>query len=229
MSKRGKKYLESASMIIRGNQYPLEEAVDLVKKTSNVKFDATVELAVKTNANPKFNDQMFRGTAILPHGTWKTKKIAVFVLDEKLEEAKKSWADVYGSTDLLNNIKNGKIDFDILITTVDYIRELAPVAKQLWPKWLMPSPKAGTVTNDLAKTVEEFKKWKIEFKLDKTGNVHVPVGKVSFTNDKLVENIQSILNTMEENKPTWVKWKLIKKVVISSSMWPGVVVEYVGK
>lgn len=229
MSKRGKKYLESVSMIIKGNQYPLEEAVDLVKKTSNVKFDATVELAVKTNANPKFNDQMFRGTAILPHGTWKTKKIAVFVLDEKLEEAKKSWADVYGSTDLLNNIKNGKIDFDILITTVDYIRELAPVAKQLWPKWLMPSPKAGTVTNDLAKTVEEFKKWKIEFKLDKTGNVHVPVGKVSFTNDKLVENIQSILDTMEENKPTWVKWKLIKKVVISSSMWPGVVVEYVGK
>lgn len=229
MSKRGKKYLESVSMIIKGNQYPLEEAVDLVKKTSNVKFDATVELAVKTNANPRFNDQMFRWTAILPHGTWKTKKIAVFVLDEKLEEAKKSWADVYGSTDLLNNIKNGKIDFDILITTVDYIRELAPVAKQLWPKWLMPSPKAGTVTNDLAKTVEEFKKWKIEFKLDKTGNVHVPVGKVSFTNDKLVENIQSILNTMEENKPTWVKWKLIKKVVISSSMWPGVVVEYVGK
>lgn len=229
MSKRGKKYLESVSMIIKGNQYPLEEAVDLVKKTSNVKFDATVELAVKTNANPKFNDQMFRWTAILPHGTWKTKKIAVFVLDEKLEEAKKSWADIYGSTDLLNNIKNGKIDFDILITTVDYIRELAPVAKQLWPKWLMPSPKAWTVTNDLAKTVEEFKKWKIEFKLDKTGNVHVPVGKVSFTNDKLVENIQSILNTMEENKPTWVKWKLIKKVVISSSMWPGVVVEYVGK
>lgn len=229
MSKRGKKYLESVSMIIKGNQYPLEEAVDLVKKTSNVKFDATVELAVKTNANPKFNDQMFWGTAILPHGTWKTKKIAVFVLDEKLEEAKKSWADIYGSTDLLNNIKNGKIDFDILITTVDYIRELAPVAKQLWPKWLMPSPKAWTVTNDLAKTVEEFKKWKIEFKLDKTGNVHVPVGKVSFTNDKLVENIQSILDTMEENKPTWVKWKLIKKVVISSSMWPGVVVEYVGK
>lgn len=229
MSKRGKKYLESVSMIIKGNQYPLEEAVDLVKKTSNVKFDATVELAVKTNANPRFNDQMFRWTAILPHGTWKTKKIAVFVLDEKLEEAKKSWADIYGSTDLLNNIKNGKIDFDILITTVDYIRELAPVAKQLWPKWLMPSPKAWTVTNDLAKTVEEFKKWKIEFKLDKTGNVHVPVGKVSFTNDKLVENIQSILNTMEENKPTWVKWKLIKKVVISSSMWPGVVVEYVGK
>ncbi|HRU50036.1 MAG TPA: 50S ribosomal protein L1 [Candidatus Absconditabacterales bacterium] len=229
MSKRGKKYLESVSMIIKGNQYPLEEAVDLVKKTSNVKFDATVELAVKTNANPKFNDQMFRGTAILPHGTGKTKKIAVFVLDEKLEEAKKSGADVYGSTDLLNNIKNGKIDFDILITTVDYIRELAPVAKQLGPKGLMPSPKAGTVTNDLAKTVEEFKKGKIEFKLDKTGNVHVPVGKVSFTNDKLVENIQSILDTMEENKPTGVKGKLIKKVVISSSMGPGVVVEYVGK
>ncbi|MCK9466963.1 MAG: 50S ribosomal protein L1 [Candidatus Absconditabacterales bacterium] len=229
MSKKGKKYLASTAMIIKGKAYPLNEAVELVKKTSSVKFDATVELAVKTNANPKFNDQMLRGTAILPHGTGKTKKIAVFVLDEKLDEAKKSGADVYGSTDLLNNIKNGKMDFDILITTADSIRELAPVAKQLGPKGLMPSPKAGTVTNDLAKTVEEFKKGKIEFKLDKTGNVHVPVGKVSFTNDKLVENIQSILNTMEENKPTGVKGKLIKKVVISSSMGPGVVVEYVGK
>jgi large subunit ribosomal protein L1 len=229
MSKRGKKYLASTAMIIKGKAYPLNEAVELVKKTSNVKFDATVELSVKTNANPKFNDQILRGTAVLPHGTWKTKKIAVFVLDEKLDEAKKSGADIYGSTDLLNNIKNEKIDFDILITTTDSIRELAPVAKQLGPKGLMPSPKAGTVTNDLIKTVEEFKKWKIEFKLDKTGNVHVPVGKVSFTEDKLAENIQAILDTMEENKPAWVKGKLIKKVVISSSMWPGILLEYIGK
>ena len=229
MSKRGKKYLASTAMIIKGKAYPLNEAVELVKKTSNVKFDATVELSVKTNANPKFNDQILRGTAVLPHGTWKTKKIAVFVLDEKLDEAKKSGADIYGSTDLLNNIKNEKIDFDILITTTDSIRELAPVAKQLGPKGLMPSPKAGTVTNYLIKTVEEFKKWKIEFKLDKTGNVHVPVGKVSFTEDKLAENIQAILDTMEENKPAWVKGKLIKKVVISSSMWPGILLEYIGK
>ncbi|HOG15274.1 MAG TPA: 50S ribosomal protein L1 [Candidatus Absconditabacterales bacterium] len=229
MSKKGKKYLASTAMIIKGKAYPLNEAVELVKKTSNVRFDATVELSVKTNANPKFNDQILRGTAVLPHGTGKTKKIAVFVLDEKLDEAKKSGADIYGSTDLLNNIKNEKIDFDILITTTNSIRELAPVAKQLGPKGLMPSPKAGTVTNDLIKTVEEFKKGKIEFKLDKTGNVHVPVGKVSFTENKLAENIQAILDTMEENKPAGVKGKLIKKVVISSSMGPGILLEYIGK
>ncbi len=229
MSKKWKKYVASAAMIVKWKAYSVSEAVDLVKKTSNVKFDATVELAVKTNANPKYNDQMLRGTTLLPHGTWKTKKVAVFVSDERLDEAKKSWADVFGTSDLLNDIKNGKLDFDVLVTTPDSIRDLAPVAKQLWPKGLMPSPKAGTVTNDLAKTVEEFKKWKIEYKLDKTGNVHVPVGKISFDNEKLVDNIQSLLSVLDENKPAGVKGKLVKKVVISSSMWPGILVEYSGK
>ncbi len=229
MSKKWKKYVASVAMIVKWKSYPIDEAVDLVKKTSNVKFDATVEIAIKTNANPKYNDQMLRGTTLLPHGTWKTKKVAVFVLDEKLDEAKKSGADVFGASDLLNDIKNGKLDFDVLITTPDSIRDLAPVAKQLWPKGLMPSPKAWTVTNDLSKTVEEFKKWKIEYKLDKTGNVHVPVWKVSFDNEKLIQNIESLLSTLDENKPTWVKGKLVKKVVISSSMWPGVLIEYVGK
>jgi large subunit ribosomal protein L1 len=116
-----------------------------------------------------------------------------------------------------------------LITTVENIRDLAPVAKQLWPKGLMPSPKAGTVTNDLAKTVEEFKKWKIEYKLDKTGNVHVPVWKISFDSEKLVDNIESLLSVLDDNKPAGVKGKLVKKVVISSSMWPGILVEYSGK
>lgn len=229
MSKKWKKYVASMAMIVKWKIYTIVEAVDLVKKTSNVKFDATVELAIKTNANPKYNDQMLRGTALLPHGTWKTKKVAVFVSDEKLDEAKKSWADVFGTSDLLNDIKNGKLDFDVLLTTPDSIRDLAPVAKQLWPKGLMPSPKAGTVTNDLVKTVEEFKKWKIEFKLDKTGNIHVPVGKISFTEEKLLENITMILDVIEENKPAWIKWKLVKKIVISSSMWPGILTEYSGK
>jgi large subunit ribosomal protein L1 len=116
-----------------------------------------------------------------------------------------------------------------LLTTPDCIRELAPIAKVLWPKGLMPSPKAWTVTNDIIKTVEEFKKWKIEFKLDKTGNIHVPVGKVSFDDAKLSENISALLSALEENKPAWVKWKLVKKVVIASSMWPGVIVEYTWK
>lgn len=229
MVKKGKNYIASAMMIQKGKAYTVIEAVDLVKKTSNVKFDATVEIAIKTNANPKYNDQMLRGTTLLPHGTWKSKRVAVFVSDEKLDEAKKSGADVFGSSDLITDIKNGKLDFDVLITTVENIRDLAPVAKQLWPKGLMPSPKAGTVTNDLAKTVEEFKKWKIEYKLDKTGNVHVPVWKISFDNDKLVDNIESLLSVLDENKPAWVKGKLIKKVVISSSMWPGILIEYSGK
>ena len=227
--KHGKKYVEAASMVQKWKAYTLAEAVDLVKKTSNVKFDATVELAIKTNANPKYNDQMLRWTTILPFGTWKTTKVAVFVSDDKLDEAKKSWADVYGSADLLNKIKDWSLEFDVLLTTPECIRELAPAAKILWPKGLMPSPKAWTVTNDITKTVEEFKKWKIEYKLDKTGNVHVAVWKVSFPAENLVWNISAILAALDENKPAWVKWKLVKKVVISSSMWPGVLVEYVWK
>ncbi len=227
--KHGKKYVEAAGLIEKWKAYPLNEAVELVKKTSNVKFDATVELAIKTNANPKYNDQMLRWTTILPFGTWKTTKVAVFVSDDKLDEAKKSGADVYGSADLLTKIKDWNLDFDVLLTTPESIRELAPAAKILWPKWLMPSPKAGTVTNDITRTVEEFKKWKIEYKLDKTGNVHVAVWKVSFDADKLEWNISAILTALDENKPSGVKWKLVKKVVISSSMWPGVLVEYVGK
>jgi len=229
MSRKWKKYVASAIMIQKWKAYTIAEAVDLVKKTSSVKFDATIDLAIKTNANPKYNDQMLRGTTLLPHGTWKSKKVAVFVSDDKMDEAKKSGADVVGSSDLINDIKNWKLDFDVLITTVENIRDLAPVAKQLGPKGLMPSPKAGTVTNDLAKTVEEFKKWKIEYKLDKTGNVHVPVGKVSFDNDKLVNNIESLLSVLDENKPSGIKGKLVKKIVISSSMWPGILIEYSGK
>ena len=159
MPKHGKKYVESFNMIDKTKVYTVVDAVDLVKKTSTVKFDATVDLAIKTNANPKYNDQMLRGTTILPHGTGKSKKVAVFVTDDKLEEAKKSWADVFGSSDLLADIKNGKMEFDVLLTTPDSIRELAAIAKILWPKGLMPSPKAGTVTTDLAKSVEEVKKW----------------------------------------------------------------------
>lgn len=229
MAKKGKNYVNSNSMIIKWKPYPIDEAVELVKKTSTVKFDATIELAIKTNANPKFNDQMLRWTVLLPHGTGKTKKVAVFVSEDRLDEAKKSWADVFGSSDLLADIKAGKLDFDVLLTTPDSIRELAPVAKQLGPKGLMPSPKSGTVTNELAKTVEEFKKWKIEFKLDKTGNIHAPIGKASFDETKLIQNLEKLLELIEENKPSWIKGKLVRKVVLSSSMGPGIQIEYISK
>ncbi|HRX64222.1 MAG TPA: 50S ribosomal protein L1 [Candidatus Absconditabacterales bacterium] len=229
MPKHGKKYVNSINMIDKTKDYTVVEAVELVKKTSNVKFDASVDIAIKTNANPKFNDQMLRGTTILPHGTGKTKKVAVFVSEDKLDEAKKSGADVFGSADLIADVKAGKFNFDILLTTPDSIRDLAPIAKLLGPKGMMPSPKAGTVTTDLAKSVEEVKKGKIEYKLDKTGNIHLMVGKVSFDDDKLVDNIESVLNILEENKPAGVKGKLIRKVVLSSSMGPGVTLDYISK
>lgn len=223
--KQGKKHAESRKMIDTNKVYTTTEAIELLKKASYTKFDATVEIAVKTNANPRFNDQMIRSTTILPHGTGKTKRVAVYVTADKLEEAKKSGADVYGNEDLLNNLKAGKFDFDILVTTPDAIRELAPVAKTLGPKGLMPSPKAGTVTTNLAQTVEEIKKGKVEFRLDKTGNIHAAMGKLSFDNTKLIENIESFVKAILDNRPTGVKGKLIKKIVISSTMSPGIQLE----
>lgn len=226
LMKHGKKYNEVKKLVERTKAYPLAEAVELLKKVNYAKFDAGIELAVKTNANPKYNDQMLRATTILPHGTGKTKKVAVFTTDDKTEEAKKAGADIAGYESLLKDIKEGKTNFDVLITTPDLIRELAPVAKQLGPKGLMPSPKAGTVTVNVAQAVEETKKGKIEFRLDKTGNIHALVGKLSFDNSKLVENIDALMKAIEENKPIGVKGKLVKKVVIATTMSPGVQVEY---
>ena len=225
MADHGKKYNEAKKNLEALKLYPLAEAVALAKKTNYAKFDATVNIAIKTNANPKYNDQMLRATTILPHGTGKTKKVAVFVGDDKVAAAKSAGADIAGFETLLNHIKAGKMDFDVLITTPDHIRDLAPVAKQLGPKGLMPSPKAGTVAVDVTQAVEEVKKGKIEFRLDKTGNIHVGVGKVSFDDTKLVENIEALLKAIDENKPTGVKGKLIKKVVLSTTMSPGVNVE----
>jgi large subunit ribosomal protein L1 len=222
MAKHGKKYVESKKTIDSSKLYSVAEAVELVKKVIYTKFDPTVEVAINTFANPKYNDQMIRSTTILPNGTGKSKKIAVFISEDKAAEAKKAGADIAWSETLLNDIKAGKFNFDILITTPEHIRDLAGVAKQLWPKGLMPSPKAGTVVQNIEQAVEEIKKGKIEFKLDKTGNIHAPVGKASFEAKKLEENIQSFIKAVEESKPAGVKGKLIKKIVISSTMGPGI-------
>jgi len=226
MQKHGKKYNEAKKSLEALKLYSLPEAITLAKKTNYAKFDATVNIAIKTNANPKYNDQMLRATTILPHGTGKTKKVAVFIGEDKVAEAKKAGADIAGFEGLLNDIKAGKMDFDVLITTPDHIRDLAPVAKQLGPKGLMPSPKAGTVAVDVAQAVEEVKKGKIEFRLDKTGNIHAGVGKLSFDDQQLIENIEALMKAIEENKPTGVKGKLVKKVVVSTTMSPGITVEY---
>ena len=226
MAKHGKKYVEAKKHLDALKPYPLAEAVALLKKANYAKFDATVNIAIKTYADPKYNDQMLRATTLLPHGTGKTRKVAVFVSEDKVEEAKKAGADVAGFEGLLNDIKAGKMDFDVLITTPDHIRDLAPVAKQLGPKGLMPSPKAGTVAVNIVQAVEEVKKGKIEFRLDKTGNIHAGVGKVSFDDQKIVENIEALMKAIEENKPAGVKGKLVKKAVISTTMSPGIVLEY---
>ncbi|MDR2540256.1 MAG: 50S ribosomal protein L1 [Candidatus Peribacteria bacterium] len=226
MADHGKKYNEAKKSLDALKLYPLAEAVALLKKVNYAKFNATINVAIKTNANPKYNDQMLRATTILPHGTGKSQKVAVFVSEDKAAEAKAAGADIAGFEGLLNDIKAGKMDFDVLITTPDHIRDLAPVAKQLGPKGLMPSPKAGTVAQNILQAVEEVKKGKIEFRLDKTGNIHAGVGKLSFEDQKLVENIDMLLKAIEENKPTGVKGKLVKKVVLSTTMSPGIAVEY---
>lgn len=226
MPTHGKKYVEVAKHIDSSKSYPIAEAIALVKKWHYSAFDGSVEIAVKTFADPKYNDQMIRATTILPHGTGRSIRIAVFISEDKVAEAKTAGADIAGTEILLNDIKAGKFEFDVLITTPEHIRDLATVAKQLGPKGLMPSPKAGTVTQNIIQTIEEFKKWKIEFKLDKTGNIHGIVGKVSFDTTKLEENISAFLKAIEDNKPSGIKAKLIKKVVIAPTMWPGVIIAY---
>lgn len=222
----GKKYKQAKTLVEAEKKYAIEEAIALVKKVSYSKFTGTLNLAVKTYADPKYNDQQIRATAVLPHGTGKTVRIAVYVNDDQIDAAKKAGADIAGNADIIKDVEAGKINFDVLITTPDMMRELARVAKALGPKGLMPSPKAGTVTQDLIGTIDEVKKGRIEFRLDKTGNVHAPLGKLSFSDEQLVDNFKALLKAIEENKPAGIKGKLIKKIVISPTMGPGVQVDY---
>ncbi|HMT01283.1 MAG TPA: 50S ribosomal protein L1 [Candidatus Absconditabacterales bacterium] len=225
MTKIGKKYKEAKKLVDRNKKYSIQEAVDLAIKSNYAKFNTSVDVNIKTFADPKYNDQIVRATTVLPHGTGKSVKIAAFVSDEMIEQAKKYGADIVGSADLLKKIEGGEINFDILVTTTDMMKDLAKVAKTLGPKGLMPSPKAGTVTNDLESTITEIKKGRVEFKTDKTGNINVGVGKIKFKPEQLVENISALLTAIEQNKPTGVKGKLIKKMVISSTMGPGIQID----
>lgn len=220
----GKKRKEAVKAVDTSKVYSMDEAAALLKKVGYSKFDGSIEIAVKTFADAKYNDQMIRATTILPHGTGKTKKIAVFTDDEKT--AKEAGAAIAGKDNLLNDIKAGKIDFDVLLTTPELIRELAPAAKQLGPKGLMPSPKAGTIVTNLTQAIEEFKKGKIEFKLDKTGNINATIGKISFSEKQIEENIQAFLKAIEDNKPSGVKGKLIKRIYVAPTMGPGIQVAY---
>lgn len=222
MAKKGKKFVAAKAKVEAGKKYAIADAVALVKEVSYAKFGGSLEVHIKTFADPKYNDQNIRATVVLPNWTGKKVVVAAFVSDDKIESVKKAWADIVGNNELLTQIEKGEMSFDVLVTTNDMMRDLAKVAKTLWPKWLMPSPKAGTVTTNIEQTIDEIKKWRVEFKLDKTWNLHVWVGKLAFTDEQLVANVSALINALLENKPSGVKGKLISKIVLAPTMWPGV-------
>jgi len=220
--KRGKKYLEAAKLIDKTQKYEINEAVELVKKTSFVKFDATVEAAFRLNLDPRKAEQNLRGAIVLPHGTGKVSRVVVIAQGEKAKEAEAAGADHVGDAELIQKIAGGWFDFDVMVATPDMMAQLGKLGRILGPKGLMPNPKTGTVTMDVTKAVNEIKNGKIEYRVDKVGNIHAPIGRVSFDNEKLVENFKTLYNTLARIKPATVKGVYMKNVTITSSMAPGV-------
>jgi large subunit ribosomal protein L1 len=225
MAKKGKKYLEAVKLIDRSKTYSINEAVELVKKTSFTKFDASVEVAFRLGVDPKKADQQIRGAVVLPNGTGKTQRVLVFAKGEKAKEAEAAGADYVGDTEYINKISQGWFEFDVIVATPDMMGEVGKLGRTLGPKGLMPNPKTGTVTFDVAKAVNEIKAGKVEYRVDKAGNVHVPIGKVSFEDDKLVENFNTIFNTMVRVKPAAAKGTYMKNVAITSTMGPSVKID----
>ncbi len=222
MAKRGKKYQEALKLVDRQKRYSLEEAVELVKKTNVAKFDATVEVSFKLNIDPRKAEQNLRGAVSLPNGTGKTVRVLVIAKDAKAKEALAAGADYAGDAEYLEKIKEGWFEFDTIIATPDMMGELGKLGRVLGPKGLMPNPKTGTVTMNVEQTVKEFKAGKVEYRTDKVGNVQVPVGKVSFANDKLAENVMAIYKQMVRIKPQTVKGVYIQNLTITSTMGPGI-------
>jgi large subunit ribosomal protein L1 len=221
--KRSKRYKSIKEKIDKSKVYSIEEAMKLLVENASAKFDESVEVHFKTTATPKQADQQVRGTIVLPHGTGKEKKIAVFAEGEKVQEAKDAGADLVGGEDLVAKIKQAKqADFDVAVATPDMMKKLATIAKILGPKGLMPSPKTETVTMDIKKTVEQLKKGKLNFKNDDTGNIHQLVGKVSFGSDKLKENTKAFIQAVLDSKPSGVKSEFVKSITITSTMGAGI-------
>lgn len=222
MAKVGKKYAEAVKLFETDKQYDPADAIDILKKMDTAKFDETVELAVNLNVDPKYADQQVRGALVLPHGVGKAKTVLVFAQGDKEKEAQEAGADFVGGDDLIEKIKGGWLAFDVAVATPNMMGKVGRLGKILGPKGLMPNPKIGTVTMDVAKAVSESKAGKVEYRTDKAGNIHSPIGKKSFEANKLVENLTTLVDTLIKVKPAGAKGQYIKSITVSSTMSPGI-------
>lgn len=222
MAKKGKRFLEASKAFDRETLYSTTEALELVTKMASAKFDETVEAAIKLGVNPKHADQQIRGAVVLPHGTGKTVKVLVFAKGEKAKEAEEAGAEFVGADELATKIQQGWMDFDVAVATPDMMGVVGKLGRVLGPKGLMPNPKTGTVTMDVAKAVQDIKAGKIEYRVDKEGIIHAPIGKVSFGVDKLKGNFNTLLETLIKVKPAAAKGQYLRSIAFSSTMGPGV-------
>ena len=220
---RGKKYVEAAKLYDKQTQYDKEEAVAIVKKLATAKFDETIEAHIRTGCDGRHADQQIRGAVVLPHGTGKTARVLVFAKNAKADEALAAGADFVGAEELVPKIQNeGWLDFDVVVATPDMMGVVGRLGRVLGPKGLMPNPKAGTVTMDVTKAIQEIKAGKIEYRLDKTNIIHVPIGKASFTEEQLADNFQTLIDAINKARPSAVKGQFLKSVTLAPTMGPGV-------
>ncbi|HEX9039017.1 MAG TPA: 50S ribosomal protein L1 [Ktedonobacterales bacterium] len=222
MPKHGKKYLEATKQVEEGKLYAPAEAIELIKKMNYVKFDSTIELHMQLGVDPRHADQMVRGTATLPAGTGKEVKVLVFAQGEKAQEAEAAGADFIGVDDYIKQINEGWLGFDVVVATPDLMSKLASLGRRLGPRGLMPNPKAGTVTMDIARAVKEVKAGRVEFRVDKTSLIHMPIGKMSFSDEQLLANLASAIDSIVRAKPSGAKGQYIKSITVCSTMSPGV-------
>ncbi len=222
MRKRGRKFAAARAQVAVDRTYSIEDAIPLMQKVKFAKFDETVEMSLKLGVDPKHADQMVRGTVVLPHGLGKSKRVLAIAGGEKQKEATEAGADVVGGEELVEKIQGGFMDFDAVVATPDMMRAVGKLGKVLGPRGLMPNPKTGTVTADIARAVKEIKAGKVEFRVDKTGIIHAPVGKISFASDSLVANAHALVDSIVRAKPSASKGKYLKSVTVSSTMGPGI-------
>lgn len=225
MAKLTKRSKQASALVDRNTQYGLDEAVSLLKQTATAKFDETIELAFNLNVDPKYADQQIRGAIVLPHGTGKSKRVLVFAKGAKVQEAEAAGADFVGSEELVAKIQGGCLDFDVVVATPDMMSVVGRLGKVLGPKGLMPNPKVGTVTMDVTKAVQEVKAGKVEYRTDKAGNIQLSVGKASFSEDQLRDNIRTIFDRIAKARPASVKGQYMKSVTLSATMGPGVALD----